>query len=185
MDVVVVALKQNLDHSGYFDWDDKVANPCRDLTPSLANPQIDFWLAALHTARQRQPSGQIGGCVMRIVGGEEIYWIVKCAVQPGHLAEFKKVVGQLVAAAKEEPGTLAYEFSLDADQTAVHIFERYRDSNAVVSHVTQTFKPFGERFLALAKLSSFVVFGKPSEEAQAALAGLNPTYVTPFDGFTR
>ena len=122
---------------------------------------------------------------MPTVDGEEVYWIVTCAVQPAQLADFKKVVGQLVAAAKEEPGTLAYEFSIDASQSTVHIFERYRDSNAVVSHVTQTFAPFADRFLALAKPSSFVVYGKPSKEAQGALAGLNPTYVTPFDGFTR
>ncbi len=67
---------------------------------------------------------------MATVTGEELYWIVTCAVEPAQLADFKKVVGQLVAASKEEPGTLAYEFSLDASQNTVHIFERYRDSNA-------------------------------------------------------
>jgi quinol monooxygenase YgiN len=122
---------------------------------------------------------------MQTVGGEEIYWFVTCAVQPGQLADFKKIVGQLVAATMEEPGTLAYEYSLGADQKTVHIYERYRDSNAVMSHVTQTFGPFADRFLALTKPSSFVVFGNPSKEAKAALADLNPTYVTPFDGFTR
>jgi quinol monooxygenase YgiN len=119
------------------------------------------------------------------VGSEEIYWVVTCAVQPGRLADFKQVVAELVAAAKEEPGTLAYEYSVDAGQGTVHIFERYRDSNAVVSHVTQTFAPFAERFLALVRVSSFVVYGAPSADAQRALAGFNPTYMTPFDGFTR
>ena len=59
--------------------------------------------------------------------GEEIYWVVTCAVRPDQLAEFKTIAGQLVAAAREEAGTLAYEFAIDADQSTIHIFERYRD----------------------------------------------------------
>ncbi len=122
---------------------------------------------------------------MATVGGAEIYWIVTCAVQPAQLADFKKIVEQLVAATKNEPGTLAYEFSIDANQSIVHIYERYQDSNAIVSHVAQTFGPFAERFLALAKVSHFVVYGRPTPEAQGVLAGFNPTYMSPFDGFTR
>ncbi len=122
---------------------------------------------------------------MREVGGEEISWIVTCAVPPEQMTDFKKIVGQLVAAAKNEAGTLAYEFSIAVDQSTVHIFERYRDSHAIVSHVTQTFGPFAERFLAVAQVLGFVVYGTPSTEVQEVLAGFNPTYMTPFDGFTR
>lgn len=103
----------------------------------------------------------------------------------GTVGRFQEGRRQLVAAAKDEPGTLAYEFSIDTDQSTVHIFERYHDLNAIVSHVAQTFGPVAERFLALAKVSRFVVYGKPSTEAQQALAGFNPVYMTPFDGFTR
>lgn len=117
--------------------------------------------------------------------GEEIYWVVTCAVRPDQLAEFKTIAGQLVAAAREEAGTLAYEFAIDADQSTIHIFERYRDSDAVVSHVTQTFGPYAERFLALVTVSRFVVYGTPSAEAQRVLVGFNPVYMTLFDGFTR
>ena len=122
---------------------------------------------------------------MSMVRGEEIYWVVTCSVRPEQLADFKMIVGQLVAAAKAEPGTLAYEFSIDADQSTIHIFERYRDSDAVASHVAQTFGPFAERFLSLAKVSRFVVYGTPNAEAQRAIAGFNPEYMTLFDGFTR
>ena len=101
------------------------------------------------------------------------------------MTEFKKIVGQLIAAAKNEAGTLAYEFSIDADQSIVHIFERYRNSDAIVSHVTQTFGPFAERFLAAAQVRSFVVYGTPSTEVREVLAGFKPTYMTPFNGFTR
>ena len=118
-------------------------------------------------------------------GGNEIYWVVTVTVQPERLDDFKQVVAPLVAEAKREPGTLAYEFSVGSDRSTVHIFERYRDSNAVVSHVADTFGKFAERFLALAKVTSFVIYGAPSAEAREILAGFNPVYMTRFDGFTR
>ena len=116
---------------------------------------------------------------------EQIYWVLTVTVKPGQFTEFKQVVASLVAAAKKEPGTLAYEYSVGDDQSTVHIFERYRDSDAVVAHVQQTFAPFAERFTALTSVSDFVVYGTPNAEARKSLEGFGPVYMTPFDGFTR
>ena len=116
---------------------------------------------------------------------DEIYWVVTVTVKPGRFAEFKQVVAPLVDATKEEPGALAYEYSVGGDQGTVHIFERYRDSNAVVAHVEQTFARFAERFMALAAVTGFVVYGTPSAEARKILDGFGAVYMTPFDGFTR
>ena len=46
---------------------------------------------------------------------DEIYWVVTGTVKPGRLAEFKQVVAPLVDATKEEPGALAYEYSVGGD----------------------------------------------------------------------
>jgi hypothetical protein len=82
-------------------------------------------------------------------------------------------------------GALAYEYNISDDRTTVHILEHYRDSDAVVSHVTQTFSSFAERFSALATVASFVVYGFPAPEARKILDGFGATYMSPFDGFTR
>lgn len=120
------------------------------------------------------------------VGSEEVYWVVTFAIPPGQMDKFKQVVAPLVAATKEEPGTLEYEYNESADHSTVDIYERYRNSDAVVAHVAQTFGPkFSKPFLAIAKLSRFVVYGTPSAEAQKVLADFNPVYMTPFDGFAR
>jgi hypothetical protein len=58
-------------------------------------------------------------------------------------------------------------------------------SDAVVSHVAQTFSAFADRFSALATVASFVVHGVPAPEARKILDGFGATYMTPFDGFTR
>ena len=121
-----------------------------------------------------------------LLGTQEVYWVITVAVQPGQMDEFKKIVAQIVAATKEEPGTLQYEFSVSADQATVDITERYRNSDAVIAHVSQTFGPkFSKAFLAVAKPTRFTVYGSPSEEAKRVLADFNPTYMTPLDGFSR
>jgi quinol monooxygenase YgiN len=120
------------------------------------------------------------------VGSEEIYWVITVDVLSGRMDAFKQIVSQLVAATKEEPGTLEYKFNISADQNTVDVFERYRDSDAVVAHVSQTFGPkFSEAFLAIANPTRFTVYGTPNLEVKKVLAGFNPIYMSPLDGFSR
>src|SRR5579864_915255 len=119
-------------------------------------------------------------------GSSEVYWDLTVAVPPGNMDKFKEVVAGLVAASKQEPGTLEYEYTVSADNGTVDIIERYVDSAAVVHHVVDNFGAhFSKQFLALVKPTRFVVYGTPSPEAQKVLTGFNPVYLTPFDGFTR
>ena len=87
---------------------------------------------------------------------KDIYWVCVFKIKPEQFEEFKRVVAPLVAATKQESGALAYEYNISDDRTTVHILEHYRVSDAVVSHVTQTFSSFAERFSALATVASFV-----------------------------
>jgi len=116
---------------------------------------------------------------------EEIYWLVNCAVKPGRFEDFTRVVKPLVAATKAEEGSLAYDYTVNADEKLVHIFESYRDSKAVVSHVTQVFPPFADGFLDCVDITGFVVFGTPDAEAKEILDGFGSIYMRPFEGFTR
>jgi len=116
---------------------------------------------------------------------EEIYWVVTAAVKPGKFEEFTTVVAPLVAATKEEPGSLAYDYSVNSDRTVIQIFESYRDSAAVVDHVTKTFSQFADGFSACVDIESFVVYGTPDPSALEILDGFGSQYMTPFEGFTR
>jgi hypothetical protein len=81
-----------------------------------------------------------------------------------------------------------YEYAASADNSTVDIFERYVDSAAVVHHVVDHFGAhFSKEFLTLVKPvpGRFFVYGTPDAKAKEALAGFNPIYVTPFDGFSR
>ena len=119
-------------------------------------------------------------------GSTEIYWSLTVTVPPGNMDKFKQVVAGLVAASKQEPGTLEYEYAASADNGTVDIIERYVDSDAVVHHVVDNFGAhFSKDFLALVKPVHFVVYGTPNTKAKEVLAPFNPVYMTPFDGFTR
>lgn len=120
------------------------------------------------------------------VGSEEVYWVVTFSIPQGQMDKFKQIVAPLVADTMKEPGTLEYEYTASDDQSTVDIIERYLNSEAVASHVTQTFGPkYSKPFLEIAKLGRFVVYGTPNAGAKKVLEGFNPVYMTPFDGFTR
>jgi quinol monooxygenase YgiN len=116
---------------------------------------------------------------------KDIYWLCTFRLKPEDFPAFKAVVAPLVDETRKEDGSMAYEYNITADQTMVHIIEHYRDSAAVVHHVTKTFSRFAEPFTALASVESFVVYGTPEPEARAILDSFGAVYVIPFDGFTK
>lgn len=115
---------------------------------------------------------------------DEIYSIYHLALDPADFPAFEALVAQIVAASREEPDTLAYEYVVNADRSAVHIVERYR-LPGLLPHVETTFAPFAEAFLSLARIEALFVYGRPTPEIRAKLDGFGATYLTPFDGFTR
>lgn len=116
---------------------------------------------------------------------QDIYWLCIFRIKPADYAAFKAVVAPLVVETRKEAGSMAYEYHASDDHTAIHIIEHYRDSAAVVHHVTKTFSQFAEAFTALASVESFVVYGTPAPEARQILDSFGAVYVTPFDGFTK
>lgn len=114
-----------------------------------------------------------------------IYLVFELAVKPGQFGSFLEMVAEAVAAARDEPNTLAYEYSANADGSIVHIFEHYRDSASIVSHVDETFAPFGERFSSMVDVQRLTVYGNPDAQARARLNPFGANYISPFNGFFR
>jgi len=116
---------------------------------------------------------------------QDIYWVCVFKIRPSHFEDFKAVVRPLVEMTRAEEGSLAYEYNVTPDHTAIHIIEHYRDSPAVVHHVQKTFSQFAERFTAFATVASFVVYGEPEADARKILDGFGAVYLSNFDGFTK
>jgi quinol monooxygenase YgiN len=117
--------------------------------------------------------------------GEAVSWMLELAVKPGQGDAFKQLMTEMVESTEAEPGALSYEWSITADGTVVHIYERYADSAATLAHLGQFGERFAERFLTAVTPTSLTVYGSPSSEVKDALTAFGPTYLGPFGGFVR
>ena len=116
---------------------------------------------------------------------ENVCWVLELAVEPGRREDFSALMRDMVAAAGCERGTLNYEWSISSDGTVCHVYVRYLDSAAVMTHMRGFGDRFSSRFLALAKITRMTVYGAPSAEVMHALAPYGATYLAPYGGFRR
>ena len=113
-----------------------------------------------------------------------IYFNCVFDVQPGRFERFKAIVNVLAELSRKEDGCLAYECSANADGSKVHMIEHFRDSAAILHHISESFMQHAEVWGELVSVSSFVVIGKPTDEVRNLLPP-EALYVERFDGFTK
>lgn len=116
---------------------------------------------------------------------QHVSWVLELAVKDGQLDTFKALMEEMVAGTSEETQTLAYEWYISDDGGTVHIFEKYADSDSMISHVNGFLEKWAERFLASVDPTRFVVYGDPSPAARELLSGFGPVYLGPWGGFSR
>ena len=117
---------------------------------------------------------------------EQVSWVLELTVQPEHKDAFSGLVEEMVRATEaNEPGTLDYQWSTDADGGTCQIYERYADSAAVLAHLANFGENFAGRFMEILAPTRFVVYGSPSQEVIEALAPFQPTYMQSVGGFSR
>ena len=109
---------------------------------------------------------------------------LQASVRKGCIENFRTLMHEMVASTQSEAGTQSYEWFLNEDGTACHIYERYNDSNAVMAHMGN-FAKFAERFLSCVEPTAFCVYGNPNAEVRSALNGFNAVYLNTFGGFSR
>ena len=116
----------------------------------------------------------------------QVYWILGGEIKEGELDNFKALKDEMVAATKEnEPGTLSYEWHISEDGSLYHIYERYADSGATMVHLGNFGANYAERFMSLATVTTFIVYGHPDDQVREALSGLGAQFMTPIGGFVR
>lgn len=117
---------------------------------------------------------------------DHVSWMLELNIEPGRESDFRALAREMVSATKaNEAGTVAYEWSANAEGTVCHIFERYVDSGAVLTHLGTFGEKFASRFLDILQPVRFLVYGSPSAAVKDALAGFNPVYMESVDGFSR
>jgi quinol monooxygenase YgiN len=114
-----------------------------------------------------------------------ISWNLQLSLRDGRLTDARALMDEMVASARQEAGTLGYEWFLAEDGSTCHTNERFSDSEAAVTHLRSFGANFAERFLQCFEPTGLAVYGSPSDEARAALDGLGAIYLGSWGGFIR
>ena len=116
---------------------------------------------------------------------DTVSWNLQMSVRDGQLGDARELMPEMVESTRGEPGTLGYEWFLDADGTVCHVYERYADSDAAMVHLGTFGAKFAERTFQCFEVTALYVYGEPSDEVKAALDGLGAVYLGTFGGFSR
>jgi len=117
---------------------------------------------------------------------KQVSWIFELSVNDGELSNLKELMKEMVDSAEaNEPGTLAYEWSISGDGKQCHIHERYHDSAATVAHLTSFKATYAARLMSMGVATRFVVYGNPDASVRETLEGFGAVYMSPIGGFIR
>ena len=103
----------------------------------------------------------------------EVVGIGRVRFHPGGFEEYKRLVEQeLELVRANEPGTLALDIYVNADQTEAVYVERYADSQALLDH----FRNVAELMAPVLATGTFegVILGDVSDELKAAIGEGGP-----------
>jgi len=115
-----------------------------------------------------------------------ISWLLALSVKEGQLENLKKLMGEMVDFVNQnEPDTSNYEWYFSDDEKTCHIYERYNDSAAVMTHLKGFGENFAERFMGCLEPTGFTVYGNPGVDVKEGLAAFGPAYMSQANGFAR
>ncbi len=116
----------------------------------------------------------------------DVAWMLQMTVAAGRHAELQMLLDEMVAAtAAHEPGTLEYEWSLSADGSECHLWERYADSGAALIHMGTFGATYAERFFTVLTPTAVHLYGTPNAEVLEGLGGMGAVVMRPVGGFRR
>ncbi|MCO4794239.1 MAG: antibiotic biosynthesis monooxygenase [Bacteriovoracaceae bacterium] len=117
---------------------------------------------------------------------ENVSWVIQMNINSGKLEDFKTLMTEMVNSTNEfEPGALNYEWYLNGEGTNCHIYERYENSAATLTHLGNFGEKFAGRFMELATPTGITVYGNPSAEVREGLKGLGAVHYDQIGGFRR
>jgi len=117
---------------------------------------------------------------------EQVYWVFKIGIKEGELENFKALMNEMVAETQaNESGALMYEWFISEDGSICHMFEKYADSGAVLTHLRNFGVNFASRLMEVAIPKGMTVYGEPDETARKALLKNGAVILAPLGGFSR
>jgi quinol monooxygenase YgiN len=113
-------------------------------------------------------------------GTSELLGIARFTFDQGKVEEFKSLSARCLEIVRtKDTGTLQYDIYFNADESEAIVVERYRDSEALVEHLTN----IGEELLMAVSSTGSVhgeILGEPSVGLKANMDGGPVRVFTPF-----
>ncbi len=110
----------------------------------------------------------------------EIRGVTRFKFHEGKVEEFKRVSAQVVDVTRaKDTGTLQFEIYFNDDQSECVVYERYRDSQAVIEHAAHV-GDLMKGIFATGLVVSSELLGEPSAGLIAMMAGGGPPLFRPF-----
>ncbi|MGI2113886.1 putative quinol monooxygenase [Shewanella frigidimarina] len=114
---------------------------------------------------------------------DNIGWIVEAKIIDGKRDEFEAVMHEMVAATRQEGGTLNYQYFV-SDDGDVLVYERFATIESAHIHINN-WNHYAERWVAAAPATRMVHLGDLPEELSIRHVALAPKMLKPFGGFAR
>lgn len=115
-----------------------------------------------------------------------VSWTITCSCKPDSFAQVSALATKMTEYFQSnEPDTTNFEFSVNAAQDEVHVYERYANSAQALLHMKAFGDLFGSDFMSLLTPVKVVAYGFPSDELSNALSALSPVKMSSFQGFYR
>ena len=110
----------------------------------------------------------------------EIKGVARFNFHDGNVEEFKRLSAQAMDIVRaKDTGTLQYEIFFNEDESECVVYERYRDSEAVIEHGAHLGQ-LNDAIFATGSVVSSELLGEPSAELTAIIAGSGIPLYRPF-----
>ena len=101
-----------------------------------------------------------------------VRFVVSLNINDGKRDAFEVIAQAMIAASREESGTLGYDWYLSGDRKSCRLVETYADASAVLAHMTgPAVKDLVPKLIKVSSVRGFEVHGDPGAKAAEILAG--------------
>ena len=111
-----------------------------------------------------------------------IYWIFKAEIGEGKLEALKKLASKFCQITEIESSVIAYEWSISTNGKMLHVYERYVDSDAALTHLANV-DPHIPELMELVTPTEIICYGAASNSFKEAVKDFPMVYMENFEGF--
>lgn len=115
---------------------------------------------------------------------DDVHWTIAMTVKEGMDDAVLPLLTRMSEATEaDEPGALIYEYMRAGD--TVHIYERYADNAAALTHMGNFGEKFAEDFFGTFAVDSIAIYGPAGDDLKAVFEGTGAVYLDKIAGFAR